>query len=114
MGIIWLYYVLETPRIAVNCSSLSIVSEGQYFACECKGTYGNPPADVTWYKDNQTIVTGIEEAILRYPVAEPADDGTYICEAKSLEEAKNETSIELIVTGLYTQCSCKSCKSCKS
>ena len=72
--------------------------EGDYFTCECKGTDGNPPADVTWYKDNTKIVTGKEKAILRFPNVKRDDSGTYRCEAKSHEKAKSETSIELIVT----------------
>ena len=91
-----------TPIITVNCSSLTTVNQGDYFACKCKGTDGNPPAAVTWYKDNTQIITGNEEAILRFPSVYQVDNGTYICEAKSLEEAKNETLIELIVTGMYT------------
>ena len=73
------------------------MNQSDYFACECKGTDGNPPADVTWYKNNAKIVAGKEKAILCFTNVDKDDSGTYRCEAKSHEKAKNETSIELIV-----------------
>ena len=91
-----------TPIISVNCSSLTTVNQSDYFACECKGTDGNPPANVTWFKDNTLqTVTGKEEAILRFTDVDKDDSGTYRCEAKSHEEAKNETFMELIVNCEY-------------
>ena len=94
-------WILVTPIITVNCSSISTVNQGDYFACECNGTYGNPPAVVTWYKGNTQIVTGKEEAILRLTNVTRHDGGTYRCEARSEEKAKNITEIELIVIGEY-------------
>ena len=75
--------------------------EGDNFACECKGTDGNPPADVTWYKKNTQIVTEKEEAILSLSNVDKDDSGTYRCQTKSHEKANNETSIELIVICKY-------------
>ena len=90
-----------TPKIAVNCSSITTVNQGDYFACECKETDGNPPADVTWYKNNIQIVTGKEKAILRFLNVSKDDTGTYTCEAKSHEKAENKTLMELIVNCKY-------------
>ena len=89
--------------MAINCSNPTTVNQSEYFACECKGTGGNPPADVTWYKDKRNVsVTGKEKAILRFTNISKDDSGTYICEAKSgIEEAKNETDFELIVNCKY-------------
>ena len=82
----------------MNYSNPTTVNQSDYFACECKGANGNPPADVTWYKDNTKFVTRKEKAILRFPNVKRDDSGTYRCEAKSgIVEAKNETEIELIV-----------------
>ena len=74
------------------------MKQGDNFTCECKGTDGNPPADVTWYKDNTKIVTGKEKAMLSLSDVNKIGDGTYRCEAKSHENAKNEIEIKLIVT----------------
>ena len=74
--------------ISVNCSSPITVIEGH---CECRGTDGNPPADVTWYKNNTKIVTGKEEAILVLNNVDKDDSGTHRCEAISHEKTKNET-----------------------
>ena len=93
-----LLYIPVTPIISVNCSSVTTVNESDYFACECKGTDGNPPADVTWYKNNRNVSdTGKEKEILRFTNISKDDSGTYRCEAKSHEEGKNETFMELIV-----------------
>ena len=93
-----------TPNISVNCSSPTTLTQGDYLACECKGTGGNPPADVTWYKDNTKIVTGKEKAILSLSNVGKDDIRTYRCEAKSgIEEAKNKTSFELIVHCKYDE-----------
>ena len=58
-------------------------------------------ADVTWYKNNAQIVTGKENAILRLANVDNDDSGTYRCEAKSHEKAKNKTFVELIVNCKY-------------
>ena len=73
------------------------MNEGDYFARECNGKDGNPPADVTWYNRRRKIVTGKEKAILVLSNVDKNQTGTYSCEARSSESAKNETSIELIV-----------------
>ena len=76
--------------------------EGDNFRCECKGTISNPPANVTWYKDNTQIVTGKENAVLSLSHVGIDNNGTYICEAKkSSEKAKNETFLDLIVASKY-------------
>ena len=83
--------------------------EGDNFVCECKGIDGNPPADVTWYKDNTKIGdTGKEKAILSLSNVGKDNNGTYTCKAKSgIEKAKNRTSINLIVNCEYNSCRSK-------
>ena len=81
------------------------MNQGDYFACKCDGTNSNPPADVTWYKNNTKIVTRKEEAILVLNNVEKGYSGTYRCVAKSgFEEAKNETEIKLTVLCKYMNC----------
>ena len=78
--------------------------KGDYFACECNGSDGNPPADVTWYKGNTQIGdTGKGKAILVRSDVDKDDSGTYRCEATSHEKAKNETIVELIVNCKYNR-----------
>ena len=96
------YSISATPMITVNCSDPSTVHEGDNFTCECKGTDGYPPANVTWYKNNTKIGdTGIENATLSLSEVDKEDNGTYRCEAKSSEKTKNETFLDLIVTSKY-------------
>ena len=97
----WLCYILVTPVVTVSCSNTTIVNQGDNFSCEGKGTGGYPPADVIWYKNNTEIVTGKEKAFLRLTSVSKDDSGTYRCEAKSSEKAKNITEIQLIITGEY-------------
>ena len=78
------------------------MNQSDDFVCECKGTGGKPsPADVTWYKGDRQIVTGKENATLVFNNVTKNKNGTYRCEAKSDEMARNETSIELIVNCKY-------------
>ena len=86
-----------TPVISVNCSSSTTVNKGDYFACECKGTNGFPPANVTWYKGERQTITGKEKAILRFSSVDKVANGTYRCEARSHEKAKKKVEIALIV-----------------
>ena len=101
---IYLFYSVAKPIITVSCSSPVTVVEGGNFSCECKGTDGNPPADVTWYKDDTQIVTGKEKAILSLSNVSRGDNGTYTCEAKSLDET-NKTTVALIVACKYSHLS---------
>ena len=50
------YFTIRiTPKISINCSNPTTVIQSDNVACECKGRDGNPPADVTWYKDDALI-----------------------------------------------------------
>ena len=91
---------IVTPNIILGCRPINKLEQGDNFVCECKGTDGNPPADVTWYKDDTQIVTGKEKAILSLSIVSRGDNGTYTCEAKSLDET-NKTTVALIVACKY-------------
>ena len=88
--------------VTVECSSSTTVNTSDSFTCACKGKGGKPPANVTWYIGNDVkSITGKEEKILHVFSAKRDDSGTYRCEAKSHEVAKNDTEIELIVNCKY-------------
>ena len=80
------------PTVTINCrSSVTVdegkdftLDEGEYFTCVCRGENGNPPADVTWYKNNvQTGTTKKEEETLTRSNVTETDSGTYKCVAQS-------------------------------
>ena len=49
----------------INCSSSIILNQNDGVTCVCAGEDGNPPANVTWYKDDvQFGETENEENIL--------------------------------------------------
>ncbi|CAB3999529.1 Neogenin [Paramuricea clavata] len=93
-------YISVKPSVTINCrSSVTVdegkdftvdegedftVDEGEDFTCVCRGENGNPPADVTWYKDNvQTGTREKEEQTLTRSNVNVTDDGTYKCKAQS-------------------------------
>ena len=47
-------YISVKPK-ATTCCSPIIVNEADNVSCTSRGQGGNPPADVTWYKDNRKI-----------------------------------------------------------
>ena len=76
-------------------------NEGDNVSCTCKGQGGNPPADVTWYKDNRKIGgTGKEEnTLILTNVTNEKDPGSYKCMAKShpSEMFQDEVIVKLTV-----------------
>ena len=87
------------------CSSPIIVHEEDNVSCACQGQGGNPPADVTWYKDNHKIgETGKEEKTLSLTnVTNEKDDGSYKCVAQSYpnEMFQDKVKVEVRVTCKY-------------
>ena len=82
--------------MTVSCSSPVTVNEGDNLTCVCTEQGSNPPATVTWYKDNKQIGDqGKERQALNISNVQRKDGGTYKCEAKSL--FNDEKSVEIIV-----------------
>ena len=82
----------------MDCPSLNTVNEGDDFTCECRGEGGNPPANVTWYKDGKKIgKTGIRKQTLTLCKADNRASGAYTCVAQSHTTLKDKKSIKLIV-----------------
>ena len=92
-----LNYISVSPTVTFNCSSPITVNEGNNVSCVCSGQGGNPPADITWYKDNRKIGgTGKEEKTLTLNNVDRTTSGTYKCVAQSYN-LTDDKSIELIV-----------------
>ena len=88
-----------TPAVTLGCSRPITVKEGDAVVCECKGEGGNPPADVTWFKDNTKIGrTGKEEQVLALSNVDGKDGGTYTCVAQSHVNSTDGKSIQVKVT----------------
>ena len=88
----------------VNCSSPTIVNEGDDVTCVCRGEGGiNAPASVTWYKDGVKIgQIGKEEQTLTLINVHKTDSGAYKCVTQSHINAMDETAIEVIVNCEYS------------
>ena len=85
-----------------SSSSPERVNEGDSVTCVCRGEGGNPPTNVTWYKDGVQIGgTGNEEQTLTLRNVNRADSGTYVCLTQSHINAMDEKSIKVIVNCKY-------------
>jgi hypothetical protein len=83
--------------VGLSCSSLIEVNKGDDITCVCKGVGGNPPANVTWYKDGvQLSETGIENRTLSLGNVDRTASGIYKCVAES-HTLTDEKSVEIIV-----------------
>ena len=90
---------------ATACTSPIIVNEGDNVSCTCQGQGGNPPADVTWYKDNGKIGgKGKEEKTLTLiNVTNEKHHGNYKCVAQSYpnEMFQDEVIVKVVVNCKY-------------
>ena len=76
------------------------MGEGDNVTCVCRGEGGNPPANVTWFKDAAQIgETGKEEQKLTLSNLSRTENGTYKCVAQSHTNSMfvDEKSIEIEV-----------------
>ena len=93
-------FIAVKPKVTA-CSSPIIVNEGDNVSCACQGQGGNPPADVTWYKDNHKIGgTGKEGKTLSLTnVTNEKHHGSYKCVAQSYpnEKFQDEVLVKVIV-----------------
>ncbi|XP_028418092.1 uncharacterized protein LOC114543202 [Dendronephthya gigantea] len=95
-------FVAEKPTVTLNCSSPVTLNEGENFACLCRGEGGNPPANVTWFKNGVKITdVGIERQTLKLSNISRTDNGTYKCKATSYphQNYTDEKSYQVIVYG---------------
>ena len=89
--------ISERPTVSINCLSVNTLNEGDDFLCECNGEGGNPPANVTWYKDGVQIGgTEKKEQTLNLSNVDNTASGTYKCVAQS-HVLKDQKTIKLIV-----------------
>ncbi|CAB4037301.1 hemicentin-1-like isoform X1 [Paramuricea clavata] len=90
-------FIAKKPTVTVNCTSPTKLIEDDDFTCVCRGESGNPPANVTWYKDGVQIGgTAKEEHTLTLSNVDNTASGTYKCVAKS-HTLTDEKLIEIIV-----------------
>ena len=88
----------------MNCSSSVTLDEGDDVTCVCTGEGSNPPANVTWFKNNKKFgeTKKLNNTLTLSNVKRTAT-GTYTCEARSHtnDSFKDEESIKLIVNCKY-------------
>ena len=93
-------YIAVRPT-ATASHNIITVNEGGDVSCLCQGQGGNPPADVTWYKDNRKIGgTGKEQNTLTLKnVTNEKHNGSYKCVAQSHPDKmfQHEDKLEVIV-----------------
>ena len=86
------------PIVTINCSSLIKLNEHDDFTCLCRGEGGNPPANVTWYKNGTPFgETRTENNTLTRTNVDETDNTTYTCFAQSYQHAMFTDSKPVVV-----------------
>jgi hypothetical protein len=86
------------PTVTLNCSSSITQNEGDNVTCVCRGEGGNPPANVTWYKDGVQI-GGTKQEIntLTLKNGNETDGEIYTCLARSYPDPKYEDNETIVL-----------------
>ena len=98
------YYISEKPSVTFTCSRSNKVIQSDDFTCICRGEGGNPPAEVTWFKEGKQIgEIGTKNQTLFLSNVDGKSSGTYTCEAQSYpsDEFIDEKSIVVEVVCKY-------------
>ncbi|XP_028399310.1 limbic system-associated membrane protein-like [Dendronephthya gigantea] len=93
-------FIAEKPTATLNCSSTTTLSEGDDFSCLCKSENGNPPAYVSWYKDDKKISkTRKKNELLTLRDVDNTDRGIYKCLAESYpnEDYQDRKALGIVV-----------------
>ncbi|XP_028399291.1 hemicentin-1-like [Dendronephthya gigantea] len=94
-------YIAKKPNVTLDCRNCPVrPDEGDNFTCLCKSKGGNPPPNVTWYKDGVKISdVGTVNQTLNIWNINRKDTGTYKCVATSYPNINytDEKSCQVIV-----------------
>ena len=88
----------EKPTATLTCSNRVVLNEGEDFSCKCEAKGGNPPGNVTWYKNRRQFGNG--DSMLTLTGANKNDTANYVCVAQSYT-LKDETTVEVTVFCKY-------------
>ena len=82
--------------MTLNCTNFITLNEGDDVTCECGG--GNPPFDVSWYKDDKKIGgTETENETLTLKNVDETASGIYMCSAISYFDSMSEDNETIVV-----------------
>ena len=98
-------YVSVTPNVPFDCPDNITLNENDDFSCSCRHEMGNPPANVSWYKDDKKFrETGQGGRLLILKKVDDTDSGTYKCRTQGMKShyhEMDEKSITVIVRCKY-------------
>ncbi len=84
--------------MTINCSSLIKLIEGDDFTCVCRGEGGNPPANVTWFRNGRQFgEIRTENNTLTRTNVDETDNVTYTCFAQSYADPMFDDSKSVVV-----------------
>lgn len=83
--------------MSISCSGSITAIEGDRILCACKEEVGNPPSNLTWYKNGKKfgVTTKKENRLVRNELKRDGS-GTFKCVAQS-EKLADEKSFQLSV-----------------
>ena len=87
--------------MSINCPAITKTLEEDRISCLCEEKVGNPPSNLSWYKDGIKVgKTGYKENRLVQNNLRKEDSGTYKCVAQS-DRLMDERSFQLSVLCKY-------------
>ena len=97
-----------TPKVTINCSSHITLNEGDDATSVCRSKDGNPPANVSWFKDGVQI-GGIEtenQTLTFRNISRRGNEGTYKFVAQSHTNSMFADN-KLIEITVKVRCKCR-------
>mgnify|MGYP002803380142 CR=1 FL=1 len=77
-------FIAKKPTVNVNCTTHITLNKNDDVTCVCRGEGGNPPANVTWFKDGKQIAEMKKEnQTLTLNIVDETTKGNYTCLAES-------------------------------
>jgi hypothetical protein len=98
------HYISVKPNVTLNCSSLITPNEGDDVTCVCRDETGNPPYDLTWYKNGHPFrgTARGNMRLLHLSNVDELSNGNYMCLAQS--SFSNYTDNGTLVVRLRVNC----------
>ena len=96
--------ISEKPTATLNCPDITTLNEGNDFSGYVQEKNGNPPANITWFKNDKKIgETRKKEQLLTLNDVDNTDSGPYKCVAESYphEDYQDRRTLGILVNCMH-------------